>query len=77
MKKQDDYRTGPHHFWIYFWCGLIFGVAGGFWVGWQIFERGWPIVATMAIAGPVGAYSSGRWGDSAWGRMLRVFNWFA
>jgi len=42
MKKQDDHIAGSHHYWTHFWCGVIFGVGVGTWIGWEIFGGGMP-----------------------------------
>src|SRR5262245_29672847 len=32
MNQKDDYASGPHHYWLQFVCGFIFGafLGGGF-----------------------------------------------
>ena len=63
--KHDDYIAGPHHFWIHFWCGLVFGGALGAWWSWRLFESGVLIFAGAAFSALVIAYCCGRWGDLA------------
>jgi hypothetical protein len=77
MKKQDDYIAGPHSYWIHFWCGLVFGVFLGAWMGWNFFSSGWAIAGTAFVTSSVAAYSCGRWGDRAWHWILSRIGWFS
>jgi hypothetical protein len=49
MKKQDDYITGPHNYWVHFWCGIAFGGLLGLWIGWNLFDKGWAIPAASLV----------------------------
>ena len=72
VAKRDEYVVGPHHFWIHFWCGLVFGVVFGAWIAFGIFENGWvAFVLTIALALLV-AYCCGRWGDPAWRWFIKM-----
>ena len=51
MKKHDDYIAGPHHFWIHFWCGLVFGGVVCTWISWSFFES----TAVALVTASVGA----------------------
>jgi len=75
MKKQDDYIAGAHHYWTHFWCGLIFGGGVGAWIGWGLFDGGWPLALTAVVVAVATAYSSGRWGDRAWQWMIERLPW--
>ena len=75
MKKHNDYTAGPHHYWIFFVCGLVFGIGMGFLVGWNLFNRGWPVGLTTFGMAAGFAYCSGRWGDRAWHRMIWLLSW--
>jgi len=66
MRKHDGCISGPHHFWIQFWCGLVFGGVLGPWWSWQLFERTVFIMVGTAVTALIIAFSCGRWGDSAW-----------
>jgi hypothetical protein len=70
--NDDEYISGPHHFWIHFWCGLVVGaLIGGAW-SWRLFDSvALSLLSTVAIALAI-AYCCGRWGDSAW-RVLIEF----
>jgi hypothetical protein len=76
MKKHDDYISGPHHFWIHFWCGLLFGGLVSAWISWQFFETRALILVSTGIAAPVIAYCCGRWGDSAWHWLIQKLQWW-
>jgi len=77
MNGSNDLWTGPHHFWTHFWCGLIFGAGLGAWTGWQMFDSGWRIVATLVVVALVLAYSCGRWGDRLWRWLIENLWWFS
>ena len=71
MKQQDDYIAGPHHYWIHFWCGLVFGACIGVLIAWRMFDEGWSITVTSAVVALAVAISCGRWGDRAWHWIIR------
>jgi hypothetical protein len=73
--KKDDYILGGHHFWVHFWCGLIFGAGLGAWVSSGLFEGRLAFTAATAAIALVVALCCGRWGDSAWETILRLW-WF-
>jgi hypothetical protein len=75
MKKHDDYISGPHHFWIHFWCGLVFGAIVSTWVSCSLFESTPIILITAGPGALVIAYCCGRWGDSAWQWLLDQWPW--
>jgi hypothetical protein len=60
MQKHDDYISGPHHFWIHFWCGLVFGGVVNTWIRWSFFESTTVILAVAGIATLAIAYCCGR-----------------
>jgi hypothetical protein len=64
--KRDDYISGPHHCWVHFWCGLIFGAGIGAWLSSKLFDTWPPFVALTAAIALVVALCCGRWGDAAW-----------
>jgi|SRR5437667_868996 len=66
MNASHRHENGEHDFWTHFWWGLILGGAVGGWVGWEIFDRGWPVFVAAVGAAIVAAYSAGRWGDRFW-----------
>lgn len=66
MKQEDDYVDGPHHYWIHYWCGLIFGAFIGIWTGREVFDGGWALGVATTVIALVVAWSCGRWGDRAW-----------
>ncbi len=77
MKEQDDYVSGPHHYWIHFGFGAIFGAGIGVCIGWWDFDwTGWRLAAGVAAASIVVAYCCGRWGDRAWEWLIERFWWF-
>ena len=76
MKKHDDYISGPHHFWIHFWCGLVFGGVVCAWISRQLFETRAVVLLSAGIAALAVAYSCGRWGDSAWHWLIRKLQWW-
>jgi len=76
MNGANDFWTGPHHFWTHFWCGLMIGAGLGAWLGWQMFDSGWRILATMVVVALVVAYSGGRWGDRFWECLIGNLWWF-
>ena len=71
MKKEGDYIAGSHHYWIHFWCGLVFGVGIGICIGCQMFDSGWPIIVTAIVVSLITAYTCGRCGDRAWHWLLQ------
>ena len=75
MKNYDEYVAGEHHHRMHFWCGLVFGALLGTWVGWWVFESGWPIVVTAGAFAAGIAYSCGRWGDRAWHWIIERLPW--
>ena len=66
-----DYVAGSHHYWMHFWCDLIFGAGLGAWMGWWIFDSGWRLVVTAIVVSLAIAYSCGRWGDRNQGNSKR------
>jgi hypothetical protein len=70
--KQDDYIVGPHHFWIHFWCGLVFGAGIGAWISSELFDSTLAFIAVTAVIALVVAYCCGRWGDPVWQRIIQV-----
>jgi hypothetical protein len=77
MKQHDDYIAGPHHYWIHFWCGLVFGAGAGAWIGSEIFDSGWLVLITTIIAASGTALMCGRWGDRGWYWVLHKLRWFS
>jgi hypothetical protein len=75
MKQDRDYISGPHHFWIHFWCGLVFGGVLGTGWSWQVFESGLLIFVGGAVTALVIAFCCGRWGDSVWHWILEQLPW--
>jgi hypothetical protein len=71
--KRDDYILGGHHFWIHFWCGLVFGAGLGAWIGWDLFDSRWAFIGLTAASALMIAFCCGRWGDSAWDFLMRIF----
>ncbi len=76
MKTQDDYVAGPHHFWLHFCCGLVFGAGLGWAFGSWLFDGGWRAIVVAAVVAVGVAYSCGRWGDRAWRWILDSLTWF-
>ena len=74
--NRDDYVAGEHHYWPYFWCGLIAGGGFGAWFGWRLFDSSIGYIGFTAMCGVVFAFCSGRWGDSAWRALGELFYWF-
>ncbi len=74
MNKDDDYIDGPHDYWIHFGCGLIFGFVAGAWIGSELFDDVWALVAGAVIFGGGFALACGRWGDRAWRSMLNFLS---
>lgn len=77
MKQHDDYIAGPHHYWIHFWCGLVFGAGAGAWIGSEIFDSGWLVLIATIVAASSTALMCGRWGDRGWYWMLHKLRWFS
>jgi len=75
MKKHDDYVSGPHSYWIHFWCGLFFGAGIGAWIGRGFFDGGWRVVATSIVLALMVACSCGRRGDRAWFWIIENMDW--
>ena len=75
MKEHEDYISGKSHFWIHFWCGLVFGGAIGTWISRTIFDSTSVIVIGAGITAVVIAFCCGRWGDAAWERLIRFLPW--
>ena len=75
MMKQGDYVSGPHYYWVHFWCGLVFGAGMGLGLGWNCFESSWAIAATSVLAAAATAYSCGRWGETAWDWIISGLDW--
>ena len=75
MKKHDDYISGPHHFWIHFWSGLMFGGLLSLWCSWRLFDSTAAIFITAGVAALVIGYCCGRWGDSAWHWLIERLPW--
>jgi hypothetical protein len=71
--KRDDYISGPHHFWIHFWCGLVVGAGLGVRISWALFDSAWAIITLTTMAALTFAFCCGRWGDSAWGFLMEFF----
>lgn len=73
MKKNDDYVSGRHSYWIHFVVGLVFGgLVGGYCIG-GLFESK-PVALSVSGAIAVGtALFCGRWGEIAWKRMAEWF----
>jgi prolipoprotein diacylglyceryltransferase len=76
MKPRHDYFTGPHHFGMHFWCGLVFGIGlGALWTSY-LFENGALILIGAVATGIVVAYCAGRWGDSVWHWLIKHLVWW-
>jgi hypothetical protein len=73
--KRDDYILGGHYFWIHFWCGLIFGAGLGAWISSELCDSRRAFIALTAAIALVVALCCGRWGDSAWEWIGRLW-WF-
>ncbi len=73
MEKRDDYISGPHHYWLHFICGCVFGAfVGASLIGWLSDSS----IVTWIGAG-IGGLSfglfCGRWGERGW---KSVSEWF-
>ncbi|HWQ91156.1 MAG TPA: hypothetical protein VN673_05760 [Clostridia bacterium] len=75
MKKQDDYVSGPHHYWTHFGLGLVLGAVLGVLIGWQLFTDGWGLGAVVVLTSITAGYSCGRWGDRAWQWIIERLPW--
>jgi hypothetical protein len=66
MKKHDDYVSGPHHYWMHFLGGFLFGAGLAAWIASWLFNSG--LAAGIgAIAGGLSlGFFCGRWGEVAW-----------
>lgn len=64
-----------HHYWTHFWCGFVFGLCAGAWLGWCLFDGGWALVVTVTVTASVVALCCGRWGDRAWHWILERLHW--
>ena len=76
MNAFHRHEKGQHDFWTHFWCGLTLGGAVGGWVGWQVFDRSWPVFVTAVGTALVAAYSASRWGDRFWYSLFDGLWWF-
>ena len=70
--KDDEYIVGDHHFWIHFWCGLVFGAGIGVWISSALFDSRWAFIGSSAAIALVVAFCCGRWGDPIWHRLLEL-----
>ncbi len=66
MKKHDDYISGPHHYWIHFGAGLVFGAGPGLSIAGWLGLAGWHAFGVVAAIALGFAYSCGQWGEVAW-----------
>jgi uncharacterized membrane protein YoaK (UPF0700 family) len=73
MKREDDYVSGPHDYWIHFWCGLTAGAFAGLWLGWRWFHN-WEMWLVSILVSAIFACLSGRWGDKFWTRLLKYWS---
>jgi hypothetical protein len=73
--KNDDYILDGHHFWIHFVCGFVVGAGCGAWISWSLFSSWWAFGALTAVIALAVAHCCGRWGESAWERILDCFWW--
>jgi hypothetical protein len=71
--KSDEYMLGGHHFWVHFWCGLVFGGGFGAWMFYGLFDNWAANVGLTALIALVFALCCGRWGDAAWEMIGRLF----
>ena len=71
MNCDDDYISGPHHYWTHFYCGLVYGGGWGAWIGWNSTSGGWQFVTTVIVVALVVALACGRWGNRVWHWLLR------
>ncbi len=76
MRPQNDYLTGPHDFWVHFWCGLVFGAFLGVWIFGEVLDSAWALGASTVAFALVTAYSCGRWGDRAWHWIISDLIWW-
>lgn len=76
MKQHDDYTSGPHSYRVHFWCGLVFGAIVGAWFSRNFFDS--PILVCLGAltTGLACGLFCGRWGDSAWQRLLERLRWW-
>jgi hypothetical protein len=71
--KKDDYVSGAHHYWVHFWCGLVFGAGLGAGISWDLFDSRGAFIASTAGIALVVAICCGRWGDSAWEWIAQIW----
>jgi hypothetical protein len=71
--KRDDYILSGHHFWVHFWCGLIFGACLGARVSGDLFDSRRAFISATAAIALVVALCCGYWGDSAWEKIMQFW----
>jgi hypothetical protein len=74
--KRDAYISGPHHFWVNFWCGLVVGAGLGAWISFHLFDNRLAFIASTAGISVTFACCCGRWGDSAWSALAYLISWW-
>jgi hypothetical protein len=66
MKTERHYITGPHHYWMHFWFGIVAGAAIGWWTGAGIFDAGWLVWGTCGVMSLACGFGAGHHGDRFW-----------
>jgi hypothetical protein len=74
--RTSDPITGPHHYWMHFWFGLVVGAILGWRLGEAFFAADWKIAVASGTVGLILALAGGRWGDQVWEFLFADINWF-
>jgi hypothetical protein len=75
MNREDDYISGPHHYWVHFACGFIFGVVAGWEICRWLFSDNLLGIIGAVVSGFCLGLSCGKWGDRVWKAIFESFWW--
>lgn len=80
MKEDDDYVSGPQHYWFQFVGGLIFGAGIGYYFSRRLFDSTSVRLFFTAVSALSLAFYCGRRADHAWRTisdwLQTWFNWW-
>ena len=76
MKQHEDCISGPHKYWIHFFCGLAIGALLGWWFFGGFFDSAALNLLGIATTAFCFGLFCGRWGEPAWRRISDWLSWW-